>query len=138
MNKSLHNVMLIDDNPNDNFYHQRIISKSNICKDVIIKQSGNDALDFLKQASKEEQPIPPDLIFLDINMPEMNGWEFLAEYNQLDDHLKGKVVVIMLTTSDNPDDLDKAKSLSPIPLKDFKTKPLTKEMLEDIMDKYFK
>lgn len=64
----------------------------------------------------------------------MNGWEFIEEYKKLDKDLQSKMVVVMLTTSDNPDDKALAKTKNV--LTDFKTKPLTKEMLDDILSKY--
>jgi CheY-like chemotaxis protein len=73
----------------------------------------------------------PDLIFLDINMPGMNGWEFLDEYNKIMDPTKNSLVVTMLTTSDNPDDKARAKDWKFV--SDFITKPLTKEMMEKIL-----
>ena len=78
----------------------------------------------------------PDLIFLDINMPGMNGWEFLEEYNKLDKEIQSRVMVIMLTTSDNPDDSMRAKTWGFV--SDYITKPLTKERLKDIIDAHFK
>ena len=77
----------------------------------------------------------PDVIFLDINMPRMNGWEFLEEYNKLEKDLQVKVVVVMLTTSEDPS--DKAKALKIGATTTFKTKPLTDEMLDGIIAKYF-
>jgi CheY-like chemotaxis protein len=65
----------------------------------------------------------------------LNGWEFLEQYNKLDKQLQGSVIVVMLTTSDNPDDKLKAIEFK-IPA-DFRTKPLTKEMLEEIINKHF-
>ena len=122
--------MLIDDNPDDNFYHERIIKKSNAAEVVIAKLSAMDALAYLK--SKE---VNPELIFLDINMPAMNGWEFLEEYKILDKQLQSHVIVIMLTTSANPDDSLKSKTMKVTA--EFKTKPLTAEMLEEIINKHF-
>jgi CheY-like chemotaxis protein len=126
--------MLIDDNKDDNFYHERIIRKSNSADTVITKQSGAEALEYLKNKNLQESA-HPDLIFLDINMPGMNGWEFLEEYHKLDKEFQSKIVVVMLTTSENPDDRAKAKEFDT--LSDFKTKPLTKDMLNEIVDKYF-
>jgi len=134
MNKKLNCIMLIDDNKDDNFYHERIIKKNNKAEVVITKQSGREALEYLKNKNVQESA-HPDLIFLDINMPGMNGWEFLEEYNKLDKEFQGQIIIVMLTTSENPDDKAKAKALNI--LSDFKTKPLTKEMLDEIIDKYF-
>jgi CheY-like chemotaxis protein len=69
-------------------------------------------------------------------MPGMNGWEFLEEFKKLDKALQSKLIVIMLTTSVNPEDEALAKTYDL--LAEFKTKPLTKEMLEDILIKYYK
>ena len=127
--------MLVDDNPDDNFFHERVIKKSNSDVIVVAKKTGMEALDYLK-SKKDNEDMHPNLIFLDINMPGLNGWEFLEEYNKLDEKFKSRAIVIMLTTSANPDDKMKAKAGNFA--SDFKTKPLTKEMLEEITDKYFK
>jgi len=127
--------MLVDDNSHDNFFHERVIKKSNAADVIVAKQTGIEALEYLKENENDEK-LHPDLIFLDINMPGMNGWEFLEEYNKLDEKAKSKVVVIMLTTSDNPDDKTKSKMLNIA--SDFRTKPLTEEMLEEILNTFFK
>jgi len=123
--------MLIDDNRDDNFIHERAIRKISTKSTVITKESGVDALTHLKSLKS----LHADLIFLDINMPEMNGWEFLAEYSKLDKELQCKSIIIMLTTSDNEDDVAKAKTMNNV--KDFITKPLTKEKMSAICEKYF-
>lgn len=136
MNKRLNSIMLIDDNNDDNFYHKRIIKKSNVTDSVIVMDSGFKALEYLKTTSFEKTG-PPDLIFLDINMPRMNGWEFLEEYDKLDDKIKSKVIITMLSTTRNPDDIKKAKELNSLPIKDFISKPLTIKLLLEIVEKHF-
>ena len=126
--------MLVDDNPDDNFYHERVIKKSNAAEFVIAKETAIEALEYL-QSEKAKGDCHPDLIFLDINMPGMNGWEFLQSYYKMDKQFQSLAIVVMLTTSSNPDDRKKAESLKVV--SDFQTKPLTKEMLEEIIDKYF-
>jgi len=135
MNRKLKCILLIDDNPDDNFFHERVIKKNNAAEIVVAKQTGVDALAYLK-LEKDDEDLHPELIFLDINMPGMNGWEFLEEYNKLDEKSKSRAIVVMLTTSDNPD--DKQKSAMMNIASDFRTKPLTGEMLEEIVNKYFK
>jgi CheY-like chemotaxis protein len=134
MSKKVNCILLIDDNTDDNFIHERVIKKNNSANIIVAEQSGMAALAYIKE-KKFHKNAHPDLIFLDINMPGMNGWEFLQEYNKLDVKLQNIIIIVMLTTSDNPDDKAKAKKLNI--LSDFKTKPLTKEMLDEIMDKYF-
>ena len=123
--------MLIDDDADDNFFHEREIKKNDLEHIIITKNLGIKALEYLKL---KEEP-QADLIFLDINMPGMNGWEFLKEYNQLDKVLQGRAIIIMLTTSDNADDVAKANTYSFV--SDYITKPLTKEIMEGINKKYF-
>ena len=127
--------MLVDDNPDDNFFHERVIRNNHYTECIIPMLSATDALDYLKAQPKEEENTI-DLIFLDINMPGMNGWEFLEEYNKLDKDLQGGMLIVMLTTSNNPDDKEKAKKWSNI--SDYRTKPLTKDMIEEIIEKFFK
>ncbi|MEO8471582.1 MAG: response regulator [Chryseolinea sp.] len=131
MNKSIRckHIMLIDDNHDDNFFHEREIRKTHLIETVIVMNSGTDAMAYLKSHT---QPYP-DLIFLDINMPGMNGWEFLDEYNKLDKQFHCKAIVVMLTTSENPFYQSVSKGIA----SDFKTKPLTKAMLEEVIKTYF-
>lgn len=131
MNKELNSIMLVDDNPDDNFIHARAIKKVYPACVVLIMNSGEEALAYL-EARKEPHP---ELLFLDINMPGMNGWEFLDLYCKLDKELQINTVIIMLTTSDNSDDVQKAKMMNSI--SDYITKPLTQEKLHSICGKYF-
>ena len=125
--------MLVDDNPDDNFFHEREIKQNNPDNIVITQNTAAKALEYLKSTSAEHPH--PDLIFLDINMPRMNGWEFLEEYNRLDEKLRSRALIIMLTTSENPDDLAKAKGWGFVA--DYRSKPLTEKMMEEIINKYF-
>jgi CheY-like chemotaxis protein len=127
--------MLVDDNLDDNFFHEREIKKNNLATIVVAKNTGLEALEYLK-SKKDISHLQPDLIFLDINMPGMNGWEFLKEYDRLGKKLQSNVIIIMLTTSDNPDDETRSKTWNFV--SDYITKPLTKEIMEDIIKKYFK
>lgn len=130
MNKKLGCIMLIDDNPNDNFFHERIIRRSECAENIIVKETAKDALDCI-----QNREAVPDLIFLDVNMPGMNGWEFLAEYSQFEPALRGRVVVVMLTSSTELDDRVRASSTEGIA--DFQIKPLTKPKLEEVIRKHF-
>ena len=126
--------MLIDDNKDDNFFHERAIRQLNVKTLIVTKNSGPEGLAYLKLQNDSEEP-HPDLIFLDINMPGMTGWEFLDEYNKLDKKLQGLAIVIMLTTSDNAEDVTRSTTWNFV--SDFVTKPLTREKMAVVSEKYF-
>jgi CheY-like chemotaxis protein len=139
MKKKLNCVLLVDDNDSDNFIHKRVIKAAGITDFIGISLNGQEAIDFLKtkiEMGQQERSFPrPALIFLDINMPLMNGWEFLEEYQQLDDGQKGKAIIIMLTTSLKPTDVATAEKT--LGRGCFLYKPLTLEMLDEIIQKHF-
>lgn len=134
MKKKLNCILLIDDDEATNYIHKIVINKADCAEQVVAMQSGYDALDYLTKMKDGIYP-QPDVIFLDINMPAMDGWEFLEEYEKLEDGQKGHIVVVMLTTSLNPDDEKKAKSLGKV--NGFKNKPLSVEMVEDVVKEHF-
>ena len=97
--------------------------------DVVL--NGLDALNYLKK----EKQTPPELIFLDINMPRMNGWEFLEEYKHLPIHQKARVTILILTTSANPDDIKKANEIKEVT--GIETKPLSEEIVNRLLSEHF-
>jgi CheY-like chemotaxis protein len=131
MTRKLNCILLIDDDYEDNFYHKIVIERMNITDRVEEVHNGLEALEFLKK----ENQIIPELIFLDINMPKMNGWEFLAEYKKLSEAQKASITIMMLTTSANPDDVKRAEEIEEVD--GYENKPLTEEMLTEILQKHF-
>ena len=139
MKKKLNCVLLVDDNESDNFLHKRVIENAGITDFIGVALNGQEAIDFLttKWAMGQKDPAfpRPALIFLDINMPLMDGWEFLEEYHKLDEVQKGKGVIIMLTASLNSADI--ARTEKTLGSGCFLYKPLTLEMLSEIMQNHF-
>lgn len=134
MDKKIELILLVDDDQHDNFFHKKVIEKAGVSLDVQVVKNGLEAITFLESAADKGFPTP-ELIFLDINMPRMNGWEFIEAYEQLEKEQQAKIVIVMLTTSLNPEEKEKAET-SPT-VNDFRSKPLTVEMLHEIMDTHF-
>ena len=122
-------VMLVDDNDTDNFISKRIIEITDFSEDVIVKNSGKSALDYLED-NKDKPESLPEIIFLDINMPIVDGFVFLYEYEKFNNEIKDKCRVIILSSSDNKRDIDKIVNNDYV-IK-FVTKPLTEKTLAEI------
>ncbi len=132
--EKLNRILLVDDSRADNFLHKTIITKAEICNKIDVVLGGQEALDFLGTRTDDGYP-QPDIIFLDINMPGMNGWEFLEHYKQLPKEQKGKEIVVMLTTSLNPEDRKRAEGMECISY--FENKPLLEAKIKDIVKQFF-
>jgi CheY-like chemotaxis protein len=136
MNK-INSIMLVDDDEATNFINELLIKRTNITNELLKARNGKEAIELIRQRCLEqytrEAPLP-DLIFLDINMPVMDGFDFLKSYQTLDCPGKESVVIAVLTTSLNPKDIEKVQAAG---IKDFLNKPLTKDVLSDLWNKYF-
>ena len=119
--------MLIDDNELDNFIHKKIIESEKFAGNVLIHSSAQTALDYLKKNSQNSELVP-DVIFLDIIMPGMDGFGFLDEFDKLDDSVRKKPRVIMLSTSESFKDLNRANQNKYV--RKFLNKPLTAEIVK--------
>lgn len=137
--KKLNCILLIDDNQHTNFFNKRLINKMELAEQVFAVENGKQGIDFLtnqgEYVNNGTSYPQPALILLDINMPVMDGWEFLEAYHGLPVAQKGKILIVMLTTSPNPDDFQKAAAIPEV--NEFRQKPLSAEMLVDIFQRYF-
>jgi CheY-like chemotaxis protein len=122
-------VMLVDDNDTDNFISQRIIEITEFSQRIVIKNSGKSALEYLESNANNPENLP-EIIFLDINMPIVDGFVFLYEFDKFPDQIKNHCKIIILSSSDNSRDIDKIVDNNYV-IK-FITKPLTEEALEEI------
>ena len=122
---------IIDD---DNLYLkivQRIIESKKLCKEIIIFKNGKDAIDHFKSIINDSNMKKiPDVIFLDLNMPIMDGWEFLDEFLKIPRSLKKRITLYVVSSSIDPRDINRAKSISLV--EDYLIKPITYEELKKV------
>ncbi|MDF1692165.1 MAG: response regulator [Zhongshania sp.] len=134
MTAKLEKIILVDDSSADNYYHQMIIEKARICKTVTSYTLAAEALNTIGSAIKLKQRLP-ELIFLDLNMPAINGWEFLDRYEGIVPQDLRQPVIIILSTSVNPSDHERAESHPAVSA--YCSKPLNADKLQDIVEQYF-
>lgn len=123
-------LLMIDDSEIDNMVHKKVVQKAAFAKDIAIKKSAMSALEYLNEIIEKSPEKVPNLIFLDIRMPEMDGFGFLAEFNKLPSIILQKTKIIMLSSSIDAEDHKKANE-SPYVIK-FINKPLKTTDLESI------
>lgn len=125
--------MLIDDNEIDNLINQKMIEAADIAEHIYTHTGAKSAIEFLKNVSKLpdiSKEVLPDVIFLDIDMPLMDGFQFLDEFEKLSEQTRNKCKVVMLTSSINPQDVNKSKKYSYV--KAYINKPLSQGSLEKL------
>lgn len=126
-------VMLVDDNEIDNFINQKMIEGCNFAEKVYVHTSGRSALEFLQNIERNKdfpRELIPQVIFLDISMPIMDGFQFVDEFRKLSPQITKDVKIMLLTSSINP--LDQQKSTAISHITNYMNKPLTKEHLSKI------
>lgn len=134
----LRRILLVDDDETTNLLNKRLLSKMNVADNIDIAFDGLEALGFL--VNKLESPngvveFPkPDLIFLDVRMPVMDGFEFLLKYKDLSKDQMAKTVIIMLSTSLRNEDITRAKELN---VDDYVNKPLTESTINNVLERFF-
>jgi CheY-like chemotaxis protein len=124
------NIMLVDDDEINNFITVKLIRKA--YPDAVISTflNGRLAIDKLKNVLQQNPENTPDYILLDINMPVMNGWEFLEEYKTLSFDREKKITIYILSSSVFSNDIDKAKSYESVA--NFISKPLNLEAIKEV------
>jgi CheY-like chemotaxis protein len=135
MTPKLKAVMLIDDNEIDNLINQKMIESINLAENIFVHSGAKSALEYLRNIEKIKtgsENFLPQLIFLDIDMPLMDGFQFIDEFEKLSDSTKKYCKVILLTSSLDPKDIAKSKKNTYI-LK-YLNKPLTQENLKKLVD----
>ncbi|MDH5396700.1 MAG: response regulator [Cyclobacteriaceae bacterium] len=131
--KKYNSVMLIDDNEIDNLINQKMIEAVNISENIYTHTGAKSAIEFLRNLEKVKgvaDEVLPDVIFLDIDMPLMDGFQFLDEFLKLEQSTQSKCRIVMLTSSINPQDVSKSKKYTCV--KKYVNKPLTQNTLETL------
>lgn len=127
-------VLLVDDDPATNYLNRRILERLDVADTILVALDGEEALAQLAETCTDASNTCPVLIFLDVKMPVMDGFEFLAAFQQLPIQQRQSIVLVMLTTSLHPRDLERLQDL---PVADFLNKPLTNEKIEQVLATHF-
>ncbi len=130
--KKYRTVMLIDDNEIDNLINQKMIEAASITENIYTHTGAKSAIEFLKNMERLDvaEKVLPDVIFLDIDMPLMDGFQFLDEFEKLGDTTKTKCKIVMLTSSINPQDFNRSKKYDNVKL--YLNKPLSQESIQKL------
>ncbi|MFH4966896.1 response regulator [Gaetbulibacter sp. M240] len=127
-------ILLVDDDAICNIICKKLIEELGFKNPVEIATNGRSALHYLELAVNEKSKPLPGLILLDINMPVMNGWEFLETLEELSENLLPDIKVVMVTSSISPFDIKKAKNTKMI--SEFITKPVNLKTMAEVLERY--
>ena len=128
MNKSL-NILILDDDHICNFINTRIAQTSGLFKEIHSLHNGTQAIEFFDRVGNGTETAP-DIILLDLNMPVINGFDFMQEFQRFEFPDKNRISIIILTSSDNNVDRERASSMG---IKHYLLKPFTLKDLQSVL-----
>lgn len=134
MRKMVKLAYVIDDDKIHVHLLKKVIEIKALAEEILVFENGKEALNHLKKLLKnpEKEPLLPEIIFLDLHMPVMNGWEFLQEFTKLKNKLEDEINLYVMSSSINPKELKRAQSFNLI--KDYLIKPLKLKKFEKIFN----
>ncbi len=124
------NVFVVDDDKVHHFIIKMLLEKNNIQTKTSFFENGYEALNELKFKLHNGEN-PPDLILLDINMPVLDGWQFLEEFNEIKKHILKEITIYVVTSSDDYFNADKIEEYKSV-IKSYYVKPMTSEVIKSI------
>lgn len=127
------NILLVDDDKIFNFLNEKTIQSLGLANEISFASNGQQALELLELYKTGEMNMP-DIIFLDLDMPIMNGYEFLEEFAKIDIPNKAAITIVILTSSADPRDLERTKEMG---IKYYYNKPLTREEIKRLIGQEF-
>jgi len=131
MNK-IKSACIIDDDPIFVYGTKRIMKEIDFSDTIIVYNNGQDAIEGLIKMKEEGEALPP-VIFLDLNMPIMNGWEFLEDFLKIPNQNREQVTVYIISSSVDPRDLERVKKYKVV--NNYILKPLSPKDLHSVLDK---
>ena len=125
------NICFIDDDGVYKFFMKRVLKIKNLAEDIMSFDDGEQAFEYINENKKNPEKLP-DLVFLDINMPIMDGFQFIEEYTKIRSEINKKITIYMVTSSIDPIDLERSKKYSEISA--YITKPINVETIQQIIN----
>lgn len=129
----LNQILCIDDDPITLMLCKKVIQKCFFCKEILTSTNGEEALNYFTAIKNEKDKSIPELIFLDLNMPIMGGWEFLDIFSKKNFQEFHNIKIVVLSSTIDPADIEKSKQYQMVI--DFLPKPISANMLNYLTDK---
>jgi len=131
MGKKIPNILIIDDDPMSSFMLKRLAELGELADIITIFNSARSALEYIEER-KQADNLLPDVIFLDIYMPILNGWDFLTAFKTLKPQLSKKIDIVIVSSSEHPRDVEQARTFEEV--KAYAVKPVSLERLKEIIE----
>ena len=132
--QKLSSILLVDDDDTTNFLNESLLRALQVADQFVVARNGLEALALLENQCVAPTASCPALILLDVNMPAMNGMEFLEAYQRLPREHQEAIIIVVLTTSMNSTDLTR---LNELPIAGMASKPLTEDKINTILKLHF-
>ncbi len=127
--KKIDIAFIVDDDKIYVFGLKKLLTINNLCKNILVFENGEKALNYITPIILSSEQLP-DIILLDLNMPVMDGWEFLDEFTKINPKINKKIEIYMVSSSINPADIEKAKQYEE--LTDYLIKPISIDELSKV------